>query len=315
VVGSGFDGPMTSTATARRLWALGEPLHALTYFADESRTAYDEVGLRGFWAGYFAGRAAPLGAVGPALVTATFGSFAPDFVARRVPGVWTTTSPADALAARLAGVDAAVRRSLAEWTGSSEARESAKLARRAAESVDVLGRPLAAANADVPWPAEPHLALWQALTTLREHRGDGHLAVLLQHELLGLPALVLTAAAGTTSADWLQKARGWSPEEWAACAEELTGRGLLADGELTAGGVALRAAVEADTDRLAQGPWTALGEGGCDRLAELLTPVRRAVVAAGEWPAQNPIGVPEPSEEPLAAHHSPLPALALDQGR
>ncbi|WP_249522657.1 SCO6745 family protein [Modestobacter marinus] len=279
---------------ARRLWALGEPFHALTYFADEARTAYAGAGLRGFWAGYFAGRAAPLGPVGPALVTATFGSFAPDFVARRVPEVWTAVAPADALAARLAGVDAAVQRSLPQWIGSPEAQEAATLARRAAEAVDVLGRPLAAANADVPWPAEPHLVLWQALTTLREHRGDGHLTVLLHHELLGLPALVLTAAAGTTSADWLQKARGWSPEQWTACAEELTGRGLLADGGLSADGSALRAAVEADTDRLAQGPWTALGDRGCDRLAELLTPVRRAVVAAGEWPAQNPIGVPEP---------------------
>ncbi|MCZ2824489.1 MULTISPECIES: SCO6745 family protein [unclassified Modestobacter] len=280
---------------ARRLWSLGEPFHALTYFADEARTAYAEAGVRGFWAGYFAGRAAPLGPVGPALVTATFGSFAPEFVARRVPDVWTATSPAAALAARLAGVDAAVHRSLSEWLGSPEAEEAATLARRAAEAVDVLGRPLAAANADVPWPVEPHLVLWQALTTLREHRGDGHLAVLLQHELLGLPALVLTAAAGTSSADWLQKARGWSPEQWAACAEELTGRGLLADGELTPEGVALRQAVEADTDRLAQGPWTALGQDGCDRLAELLTSVRRAIVAAGDWPPQNPIGVPEPA--------------------
>ena len=30
---------MTSPATARRLWALGEPYHALLYFADESRAA------------------------------------------------------------------------------------------------------------------------------------------------------------------------------------------------------------------------------------------------------------------------------------
>ena len=30
---------MTSPGTARRLWALGEPFHALTYFAAEARTA------------------------------------------------------------------------------------------------------------------------------------------------------------------------------------------------------------------------------------------------------------------------------------
>ena len=101
--------------SARRLWALGEPFHALTYFADEARTAFDAAGLRGFWAGYFAGRAAPLGPVGPGVVTATFASFAPAFVARRVPGVWTTTTPDGALAARLAGVDAAVERALPGW--------------------------------------------------------------------------------------------------------------------------------------------------------------------------------------------------------
>jgi hypothetical protein len=285
---------MTSAATARRLWALGEPFHALTYFADEARTAFGAAGLHGFWAGYFAGRAAPLGAVGPQVVTATFASFAPAFVARRVPDIWTATTPAAALAARLAGVDAAVQRALPGWAYSADAAEAATLARRAAEAVDVPGRPLAAANAALPWPEQPHLVLWQALTTLREHRGDGHLAALLQREAIGLPALVLSATAGTTAAEWLQRARGWSPQEWAQAADALTERGWLADGELTAEGLAIRTAVEADTDRLALGPWAALGDVGCDRLAELLMPVRRAIVAAGDWPARNPIGVPDP---------------------
>ena len=106
---------------ARRLWALGEPFHALTYFADEARTAFAAAGLRTFWAGYFAGRAAPLGAVGPEVVTATFASFAPEFVARRVPGVWATTTPEGALSARLAGVDAAVQRAHPGWADSADA--------------------------------------------------------------------------------------------------------------------------------------------------------------------------------------------------
>jgi hypothetical protein len=55
------------------------------------------------------------------------------------------------------------------------------------------------------------------------------------------------------------------------------------------------AAIEADTDRLALGPWQALGDPGCDRLAALLTPVRRAVLTAGDWPTGNPIGAPEPA--------------------
>ena len=285
---------MTSPATARRLWSLGEPFHALVYFADEARAAFAAAGLRSFWAGYFAGRAAPLGPVGPEVVTATFASFEPAFVARRVPAVWDAASPAKALAARLAGVDAVVHRVVPDLVGSAEAGEAADLARRAAEAVDLPGRPLAAANSAVAWPDEPHLVLWQALTTLREHRGDGHLAALLQRELLGLPALVLTAAAGTTPAEWLQQARGWDAAAWDDAATALTERRLLTDGELSAEGLTVRAAVEADTDRLALRPWAALGDVGCDRLAELLLPVRRAVVAAGEFPDGNPIGVPDP---------------------
>ncbi len=286
---------MTSPATARRLWALGEPYHALTYFAAECRTAAEVTGLRGFWQAYFAMRAAPLGPVGAEVVTATFYNFAPEFVARRVPGVWQVTDPATVLGARLAGVDAAVRRVLGEeWPASAAAAELAELLPAAAAVVDAPGRPLAAANAGLPVPAEPHLAVWQALTTLREHRGDGHDAALLQRGVSGPGAHVLAAAAGRSSREWLMRARGWDDVAWDAAAEELTARGWLAGGELTAEGGAVFAGVEADTDRLALGPWRALGDARCDRVAELLTPVRRAVVAAGEWPDANPIGAPDP---------------------
>jgi hypothetical protein len=285
---------MTSPGTARRLWALGEPFHALLYFADECRAAGEAAGLKGFWQTYFALRAAPLGAVGPEVVTATFYNFAPAFVARRVPAVWDAVTPEAAVAVRLAGIDAAVRRVLGEgWPSSAEAVEVAELAGVAAAAVDLPGRPLAAANTGLPMPAEPHLALWQALTTLREHRGDGHNVALGQRDIDGLGAHVLAAAAGRSDREWLQKARGWDDAGWAGAVERLTTRGWLDDEGLTAEGLAMVAATEADTDRLALGPWQALGDARCDRLAELLAPLRRAVVAAGEWPAGNPIGVPD----------------------
>jgi hypothetical protein len=286
---------VSSPGTARRLWALAEPYHALTYFAAESREAAEACGLRGFWRGYFAMRAAPLGPVGPAVVTAVFYNFAPAFVARAVPEVWGAAAPEVALDARLGGVDAAVRRVLGEdWVSGAEAREAADLAVAAAREGGVAGRPLAAANAALPVPDRPHLALWQALSTLREHRGDGHVAALVQREISGLQAHVLAAAAGRSSRDWLMRARGWDDADWDAAAAELTARGWLEDGELTAEGLAMTAAVEADTDRLALAPWRAIGDPGCDRLAELLAPVRRAVVAAGDWASGNPIGVPDP---------------------
>jgi hypothetical protein len=286
---------MTSPGTARRLWALGEPFHALTYFADESRAAGEAAGLQGFWRGYFAFRAAPLGPVGPAVVTAVFYNFAPHFVARALPAVWDVATPQEALTARLAGVDAAVRRVMGEeWVTSGEAKEAAELTGIAAAADGPGGRPLAAANAALPLPTEPHLALWQALSTLREHRGEGHNAALLQREISGLQAHVLAAAAGRSTREWLMRARGWDDAAWDAAAAELTERGWLEDGELSAEGLAMTAAVEADTDRLALAPWRALGDARCDRLGEVLTPVRRAVVAAGDWATGNPIGVPDP---------------------
>lgn len=286
---------MSSPGTARRLWALAEPFHALTYFARECRDAAESAGLRGFWNGYFAFRAAPLGPVGPEVVTAVFYNFAPAFVARRLPGVWTHAAPAAALAARLAGIDAAVRRMLGDdWPSSPQTAEAADLAATAAAAVELPGRPLAAANTAVPVPDEPHLRLWQSLTTLREHRGDGHTVALVQHEVDGITAHVLAAAAGRSDREWLLRARGWDDAAWDDATARLVRRRWLDEGELTAEGLAMVAAMEADTDRLALAPWHALGDAGCDRLAGLLAPVRRAVVAAGDWPAGNPIGVPDP---------------------
>ena len=43
---------VTNTAqTARSMWILFEPIHAVTYFAPEARSAFEQAGLRGFWRG------------------------------------------------------------------------------------------------------------------------------------------------------------------------------------------------------------------------------------------------------------------------
>ena len=80
-----------------------EAVHAVTYFAPESRDQLAATGLRGFWMGYFAARAAPLGAVGPALVSATFFNFHPSMVERAIPDAWTFAEPSAVLLARRAG--------------------------------------------------------------------------------------------------------------------------------------------------------------------------------------------------------------------
>ncbi|HET9895972.1 MAG TPA: hypothetical protein VFQ44_13680 [Streptosporangiaceae bacterium] len=98
--------------TARLMWTLTEPVHALTYFAPEARSAFEDAGLRGFWRGYFAGRAAPLGRVTAGPVIASFFNFAPQMVARALPSVWELASPEQALRARQAGAVAALHRLL-----------------------------------------------------------------------------------------------------------------------------------------------------------------------------------------------------------
>ena len=74
---------------ARRLWRVGEPVHAIIYFHPASAAAWSTAGIRGFWRGYFATRAAPFGETGPGPVTATFYNFHPAMVSRALPEVWT----------------------------------------------------------------------------------------------------------------------------------------------------------------------------------------------------------------------------------
>jgi hypothetical protein len=98
----------------RRLGGLTETVHAVVYFAPEPVAGYAQLGLRGYWRGYFASRAAALGTPSPELVTATFAGFAPAFVARAVPGVWAIASAETLLRVRRDGATAALRRALGE---------------------------------------------------------------------------------------------------------------------------------------------------------------------------------------------------------
>ena len=280
-----------AAGAARRMWTLFEPVHVVTYFTAEARAGFEDAGLRGFWRGYFAGRAAPLGRAGPAVVTASFYTFTPPMVARALPAVWDLTTPDDALAARSAGAVAALRRLLGERAAGLTALADRLL--RVTDGLDCSGRVLAAANAALPAPAEPAARVWHAATLLREHRGDGHSAALLAADIDGCEALVLRAGADL-SREVLQPVRGWSDEQWDQAAARLAGRGWLGeDGRVTPQGAAARQAVEDATDRAAARPWARLGPAATEELAGLLAPVARA--CAAELPFPNPVGVPAPS--------------------
>lgn len=282
----------TDAALSRQMWKVLEPVHAVTYFAPETRLATDALGLRGGWMSYFACRAAPLGAASAELVTATFYNFHPSMVARAIPDAWSYASPEALLDARLGAVDAALHRILGPLVDSAEIAEAAAIARRAADSASTAGRPLAAANAALPWPSVPHLVLWSATTRLREHRGDGHVAALVCAGLDPCQAHVTISAAGGPPKKLLLMSRKWSEGEWAEAEHGLIARGVLdVDGGLTAAGADLRAGVERSTDELAAGPWRAIGEPAARRLAELVRPMSGQIVRSGALPTPNPMGL------------------------
>ena len=277
-------------AVARSMWTLFEPVHAVTYFAPEARAATEDAGLRGFWRGYFAGRSAPLGPAGAAVVGASFFNFSPAMVARAVPGIWELISPADALRARLAGAVSALRPLL---TGlDSEVNTAADLLSQAAGELDCAGRVLAAANAAQPLPQDPAGRLWQAATVLREHRGDGHFAAVATADIDGCEVLVLRCGLDMRRED-LQPIRGWTDEQWDAARARLAARGWTGpDGALTPAGRSAHAAVEQATDQAAARPWARLGPSAVADLAGVLTPIARACARVVPYP--SPIGVPAP---------------------
>lgn len=277
--------PDEAALLARKTWRTVEPLHGMIYFVPEAAEAYAALGITGT-NGYFASRAAPMGAVSAEVVISTFFNFRPDLVHAAIPGAWEMATPEDLVRARLSAVDRAYRRLLGDdVVDSDEMARAAELARTLAEdaSTRVEGRPLCAGHARLSWPDEPHLALWHAQSVLREFRGDGHIALLVIHELSGIDALITHGAGGEVPLGLLRSTRGWSDQEWAVAVASLRLRGWLAAGgegdemTFTAWGAAQRREIEAETDRLAAAPYANLGDEGCAELRSLTRPWSRAV--------------------------------------
>ena len=277
--------------SARELWLRIETIHAVTYFAAESTEASTRAGLDGFWAGYFGFRAAPLGAVGAGAVEASFFNFAPSFVQRWVPNVWSSATPAALIAARSQSAVAALARVVPDIAAVAAVRAN-PLLHDVVDAAIAAGRPLFAANRLLALPDEPVARLWQLCTSLREHRGDGHVAALTAAGLDGLEANVLIALEQGNSPTDLQRTRGWTADDWAAADARLTNRGLSDADGLTVAGRALRANVEATTDRLALAPFDATGGDRGGTIVELLDPVARAISASGVIRYPNPMGLP-----------------------
>jgi hypothetical protein len=269
--------------TARKTWRTLEPIHGAIYFAAQAAEEYRKVGLDDRMTGYFASRAAPMGAVDAEVVIATFFNFDPDLVRRSMDGVWGRVSPAEVLAARLRGADRMIRAHAGDFVDTPELAEAAELARPAALAACERpeGRPLFAGHASLDWPDDPHLVLWHAQSLLREYRGDGHVVALTVEGLDGCEALVTHAAAGDVSADILRATRQRTGEDWLAAEERLRERGWLdPDLAFTELGRERREWIETRTDELAAAPYDAIGVEGCERLRTLCRPISQAMMGA-----------------------------------
>lgn len=291
--------------TPRELWQVTEGVHAVAYFSTEVDDAVAAAGVTGWWRGYFAGRAAPMGAVGPEVVGATFANFAPAMVRRNLPSAWGMAAPDAVSAARDSGLEAAFRR--VDGGGGAVLVPLARvvvLLDRAADAAPLVGRPLAAAWAgrrssvlaagDVPVA----LRAWLSCTVLREQRGDAHVAALAAAGLDGCEAHLTLVGTGRVPGEVLQGARGWTDDDWAAAHDRLVVRGLLdADGALTPAGASLRAEIEAATDRAAAVPWSVLSDEERQRVVDVLGPLGSLIAD------RLPIRVPNPMGwEPLTAY-------------
>jgi hypothetical protein len=284
---------MLRSHIARQMWTRFEPIHAVTYFAPEARAAYEAAGLRGYWRGYFAGRAAPLGPVDAPPVIAAFYAFAPPMVRRAIPDVWSRATPAATLDARRDGATAALARMLA-GVDQSDLSEIVALAEAAVAELEPAGRLLGASNAAlVPQNGTNRLArLWPTATTIREHRGDGHMAALLAYGFDACESVVWRCAPEHRAE--MQSYRGWTDEQWDAATQRLTERGWLdVSGGHTPAGNAAYAAVEAATDAAAGQAWHRLGTARTERLRDRLTPLALATYSG--IPLANPVGVPHPT--------------------
>jgi hypothetical protein len=263
---------------------LYSPLWISTVFAPEVTEAFDGLGIAPM-ARYFATRSAPMGAVPAPVVVSTFFNFSPAAVGAAIPQVWEQVTPGQLLAVQRDGVGRALARLLADVDVAvlAEARSLLGTAAEAAAQRPE-GRPLFAGYASLPWPDDPLVALWHAHYLLREFRGDGHVAVLVEQGLTGLEAMLLHVALMPVLAPIFRPSRAWTDEQWDTAMERLRADDwLTADDEptLTPTGRERRAAIERRTDELNVPAYAALGPAGCRRLNELGVPINKALTLDG----------------------------------
>jgi hypothetical protein len=269
-------------AKVHRMFELVEPIATVT-FSEVPNEAFLALGMRNYWDGYFAGRAAPLGLAPAEVVHAVFYNFADGEVARHIPWVWGKTTPKEAIAVRERGSAAALRQMIGELADSPGLVRVADLATKAAVSAPTEGRALYAGLRALDVPEEPVARLWHAATLLREHRGDGHNVALVAHGIGGTEAHVLLALSLGMRAEEFGRIHHLPTAQLAAVIDGLRGRGLVDDaGGFTDAGRETKERIEALTDKLAAPAYNVLSPDELDELITGLEPIATAIQAVND---------------------------------
>lgn len=273
---------VTAGSPGRRLRDALEPIATQPIWSPDAQGLYAGLGLD-FLSGYVGERAAALGpGAPPAVVVSAFGVFAPDLL---LPLLERSRAVSfDALVhARARGSAETVRRVLGAAVPESAVDGAVGVLRRGLAAADGLARPLFAGLSERRWPADPFGGLVHAADLLREHRGDGHLAVCAAAGLDAVEATVLTELHTGYPLLGYAPSRGWGDQQLGAAVDRLRGRGLLAGDGLSDDGRRLRAEIEARTDATQAGVLAAIGPD-LDRVTGQLTGWGDALVAAGVAP-------------------------------
>jgi hypothetical protein len=274
-----------------------EPIAGQVYFSPEAHAAYAELGFNPSpgstrdgvalpdGPAYFASRGSLLGQVSGEVVAAAFGVFNPAVVVPAVQWAWTKVDAVTICAARTRGGVAQLERVLGSAPdGISRATE---LLAQAVETLRPEGKPLFAGLRGLGLPGEPLADMWRLADTLREYRGDAHIAAWTSADLDATEVGLLTELYWRMPLRTYIRTRAWSDGDLDEAEDRLVARGLLADGALTPEGRALREQVEVTTDAQCEVIVDTLG-AGFDDLLNLLGPWGLALRDASAYPSQGP---------------------------
>jgi hypothetical protein len=212
-------------------------------------------------------------------------------VNRALPDAWSFATPEEALRARSHSAEQALQR-----LGVTPPNDDMlHVMQSAVMAIASHGRGLFSANRALPPEGVPLRDLWQWCTTVREHRGDSHVAALAVLGISGLEATVLLAIEQGIDLEMFEESRGWHHDHMSGTVERLVKIGLLESRDrLSDAGRKLRVEVEDMTDRQAFAVVSRLALEYEAVLAVLESAAGR-IREQQEIPFPNPMGLDRPS--------------------